>query len=191
MWLWNRTVWIRLVASLITIIILLVHFSNYKITLKAFFDPYDYYILVAYQYQWWIFELPKNNCYGIDCIIYIAALMVKNLLIKIQIFTFNTLDFFGLVISERLQYSTFSELTILAQHTTSELILNPIIFFQRGYSKIPFIIIQCFFQKAYAIFIIFWHDNIRIYLWRFQSLAQYLDMRVHILRFSLWTQNLA
>jgi hypothetical protein len=79
----------------------------------------------------------------------------------------------------------------LTQHTTSELILNPIIFFQRGYSKIPFVIFQCFFQKAYAIFIIFWHDNIRIYLWRFQSLAQYLDMRVHILRFSLSTQNLA
>lgn len=128
-WLWNRTLWIRLVASLVPIIILLVHFSNYKITLKAFFDPYEYCILVAYQYQWWIFELTKNNYYGIDCIIYIAALRVKNLLIKIQIFTFNTLNFFGLVISERLQYSTFSKLTILAQHMTSELILNPIIFF--------------------------------------------------------------
>jgi len=32
----------------------------------------------------------------------------ENLKIKIQIFTFSALDFFGLVITERLQYSTFS-----------------------------------------------------------------------------------
>ena len=80
-----------------------IKFSQWKLqyNLETIFDLNNYCLLIAYPHQL-LFTNPMNNFNIISCPNYIADLTMKILQIKIQIFTFNTLNFFGFVIAERL-----------------------------------------------------------------------------------------